>query len=326
MADAAKRASALMSHADEVRAGAQTALDVLPPASPSERLRDAAIVAGVADVLEDAFAARREWAARRSAEVARTTLIGLGSEMTEIAVLLADSANADGPAAVAVTSDGRFRIGPPQQPTYDWDEDFSYDSESATFDDFLSSEKWKTKLAGARLLRPDLADATDAYAHYWSNTGNSWRFDYEKAYRDDSGVRADVDQQIAYARQAADELINNGNSSFSLTGESSVTTHYPTTENWQKAIGGHQQWSSGDVNVIGSTATMTVTVHADDHYNFNRGQADIASNAPDDENGRFTEIGWARPFDSSGSVTRTVTWTVGDPSTVNVSEPPNEGR
>ncbi len=297
-----------------------------PVSDPPDALRDAAASAGLDSVLADAFAMRREWAAKHSAQDASAQLTTLGSQMSEVAAIFADSPDGDGSAAGTVTSDGRFRIGPPQQPSYTWDEDFIYGSESADFDDFLSSEKWKTKLAGARLLRPDLSDATEAYSHYWSNTGDDWQFDYEKAYLDDSGVRADVDQQIAAARQAAEELIGSGNSSFSFTGQPSVTAHYPTTENWQKAIGGHQQWPSGDVVVNGNTATMTVTVHADDHYNFNRGQADIASDAPDDENGRFTEIGWAKPFDSSGSVTRTVTWTVGDPSTVTVSPSPNEGR
>ncbi|MDZ5146062.1 hypothetical protein [Microbacterium testaceum] len=323
---AAKRASGLLSEAEDVRSSALRALDLLPSATPPDALRDAAASAGLDSVLADAFAMRREWAAKHSAQDASAQLTTLGSQMSEVAAIFADSPDGDGSAAGTVTSDGRFRIGPPQQPSYTWDEDFIYGSESADFDDFLSSEKWKTKLAGARLLRPDLSDATEAYSHYWSNTGDDWQFDYEKAYLDDSGVRADVDQQIAAARQAAEELIGSGNSSFSFTGQPSVTAHYPTTENWQKAIGGHQQWPSGDVVVNGNTATMTVTVHADDHYNFNRGQADIASDAPDDENGRFTEIGWAKPFDSSGSVTRTVTWTVGDPSTVTVSPSPNEGR
>lgn len=63
----------------------------------------------------------------------------------------------------------------------------------------------------------------------------------------------------------------------------------------------------------GDTITMTVTVHAEDHYNFNPGQSDIASQTPDSENGRFTTVGLAKPFDSHGTYTRTVTWKVGQP-------------
>ena len=73
--------------------------------------------------------------------------------------------------------------------------------------------------------------------------------------------------------------------------------------------------------VSGDTVSVTVTVHAEDDDSFNRGQADIASAAPDDENGRFTEIGWAKPFPTSGSLTRTVTWPLGDPASAVTSVP-----
>lgn len=80
----------------------------------------------------------------------------------------------------------------------------------------------------------------------------------------------------------------------------------------------------------GSAVTMEVVVHAEDHYNFNRDQSDIATGASDDENGRFTGLGWARPFDSSGAVTRTVTWELGEaapPQTTESGDPQrNPGR
>ncbi len=67
--------------------------------------------------------------------------------------------------------------------------------------------------------------------------------------------------------------------------------------------------------VDGDRVEMTVTVHGEDYYNFNRGQSDIATDLKDDENGRFTELGWAKPFPSSGTVVRTITWTLGDVAT-----------
>lgn len=108
-----------------------------------------------------------------------------------------------------------------------------------------------------------------------------------------------------------------------MTGDASASSAYPVTENWQKTIGGYQQWSSADVKVDGDQVTTEIVVHAEDHYNVNRGQADIASGAPDDANGRFTELGWAKPFDSSGSVRRTVTWTLGAPESALVSGAPS---
>lgn len=181
-------------------------------------------------------------------------------------------------------------------------------------------------MAGARFLRWDLDDALDAYGHYWSNTGDTFEIDYEEAYGEDEGIRANVDEEIARAQAGAETLINSGNAEFSMSGDAFPTSAYPVTENWQKTVGGYQQWSSADVTVDGTTVTMTVTVHAEDYYNFNRGQADIASGAPDDENGRFTEIGWAKPFETTGTITRTVTWELGSPDQATVVKPESDSR
>jgi uncharacterized protein YukE len=212
------------------------------------------------------------------------------------------------------TGDGHYRIGPPDRPQIQWDEDFVYDSKEPGFGDELSKAKWLAQLRGAQLLG-HLPDGTAMYEHYWKNTGEPKEFDYEKAYREDSGVRNGVDTEIARAARGAEELIRNGNTEFSITGKASAVPDqfYPTTENWQKAIGGYQTWSHANVRVEGNTVTMEITVEGEDHYNFNRGQADIGSGASDDENGRFTEVGWAKPFDVHGQLTRTVTWELGDP-------------
>lgn len=215
-------------------------------------------------------------------------------------------------------------IGPPTKPHIEWDEDFEYGSAEPSPEDHDAWKAWgyKEKLAH---LHPGLQDAADFYSHYRDNTGLPKEFDYEEAYSDDDNVRQLVDNEIARTQQGVDQLIASGASGeFSVTGDAHATSAdnlYPNTENWQKTIGAYQQWSSGDVKVVGDQATMTVTVHAEDYYNFNSGDEDIASGAPDDDNGRFTELGWAKPFESHGQVTRVVTWTVGDPSSVKVAEP-----
>ncbi|WP_234816670.1 MULTISPECIES: hypothetical protein [Mycolicibacterium] len=208
-----------------------------------------------------------------------------------------------------------FVIAPPTKPKLEWDEGFEYGSAKPTWQDYVKRMEWLAKLAGGRMIRSDLDDATQMYRHYWDNNGEPIEFDYEEAYQEDPGIRKNVDGQIARAQQGAEELIRAGNTSFSMTGDPVPSEAYPTTENWQKAIGGYQQWSSADVQVEGNKVTMTVTVHAEDHYNFNRGQADIATGAADNENGRFTELGWAKPFDSHGEITRTITWELGSAPT-----------
>jgi len=126
-------------------------------------------------------------------------------------------------------------------------------------------------------------------------------------------VRNNVDGEIARTAAAVDRMAAGGATSFSVTGPAHASSQYPTTENWQKTLGAYQQWSSADVSVKGNQVTMTIKVHAEDHYNFNRGQSDIASGAPDNATGRFTELGWAKPFDTHGEITRTITWTLGQP-------------
>jgi len=206
-----------------------------------------------------------------------------------------------------------YQVGQPQRPSFHWDEDFAYNTASAGAGDYVAAAEWQAKLAGAQVLRPDLADATAAYAHYWGNTGSPLQVNYAKAYRDDSAVRSNVDSEIARTAAAVDRMAAGGATTFSVTGPAHAAGQYPVTENWQKTIGAYQQWSSADVKVEGNQVTMTVTVHAEDHYNFNRGQSDIASGAPDNANGRFTELGWAKPFDTHGEITRTITWTLGSP-------------
>ena len=104
-----------------------------------------------------------------------------------------------------------------------------------------------------------------------------------------------------------------------MAGQTDVTLYSPmhavgnpATENWQRTIGGHTMYTDTDVKVEGDTVTATVTVYARDKWNFDRGKADKGSGTPDAVNGRFEELGWGKSFHSSGSLTRTYTWKVGE--------------
>ncbi len=206
-----------------------------------------------------------------------------------------------------------YDFGDPTRPDIEWDEGFVYDSKEAGWRDHLAKAEWMAKLHGGRLIATDLDDATAMYAHYWDNDGEPIRFDYEEGYREDANIRRSVEVEVGRTAAAVDAMVRAGNTDFRVTGDPHPNAAYPETENWQKTIGGYQQWSTADVSVENGMVTMEVTVHAEDYYNFNPHQSDIATGAGDDENGRFTEIGWARPFPSSGDLTRTVTWPVGDP-------------
>jgi hypothetical protein len=220
----------------------------------------------------------------------------------------------------------RYHVGPPERPKFHWDDDFPFESKMGdeTFDDRIQWMKWESMMRGAQLTRPDLDDSVALYEHYRDASGTAATIDYEEGYKEDPAIRSNVDTSVQEAQFAARRLIENGNSNFSFTGPDSPIPDggYPETENWQKTLGGYRQWSHGDVTVDESGhVRMVVTVNAEDHYNFNASQKDIASGAPDDANGRFSELGWAQGFDVSGTVTRVVEWDVENPSQMKVSEP-----
>jgi hypothetical protein len=108
---------------------------------------------------------------------------------------------------------------------------------------------------------------------------------------------------------------------------------YPGTENWQKALGAHVIWIEASVTVTvtrlrdagseplpggvpdpgtGSSTesgppTFTrhfhveMTIHEEDMYNFNPGNADIATGTPDSANGRFEITGLGHEYMNRGT-------------------------
>lgn len=219
-----------------------------------------------------------------------------------------------------VDTEGKYQIGPPTQPHLEFDDDFPYDPNATpTAEDYAKLAKWKAILRGAQVLRPDLDDATELYAHYLEGTGTPMTVDYEEAYREDPAIRRTVDKEIELAKQEAERLIREtGQTAFQMTGDPR-SSEYPVTENWQKALGSHAVYGTADVVVNGDKVTMKIKIHAEDMYNFNKGAADIATGAPDDENGRFSTLGWAKGFRTHGVVERTVTWTLGEASDAGVT-------
>ena len=124
------------------------------------------------------------------------------------------------------------------------------------------------------------------------------------------------------------------------TGTMSVTSGdarypYPATENWQKAIGAHTIWIEATVTVtvtrlgdppgerpagspeegemsssesgppsFSRSFDVEMTIHAEDMYNFNPGDADIATGTPDSANGRFEITGLGHEYLNRGTFTQ----------------------
>ena len=223
---------------------------------------------------------------------------------------------------------GSYSIGECQEPTLPEDNDFPYNSKDGdeTLDDYLSWYKWGVYQVGAHVVRWDLSDATEAYRRYRDGSGEDLEVDYEKAYEEDSAIKQAIDAEIASAKSAAERLWDGKVKSFNMYG-SAERIGNPATENWQKTIGQHTIYGCADVEVVcGSVPKfiMSITIHERDKYNFNRDAEDIATGEPDNDNGRFEELGWAKSFNTTGSVSRIISWKKGDATSSELNE--NNGR
>lgn len=234
-----------------------------------------------------------------------------------------------------ITKSGRYTLGTAKRPDIKHDNGFldSYPRREPTSADHIAYAYWVAKLRAAeaacqeqekitldRCGEEKLIDATKMYRHFLFGGGSDVHYDYNKYLDNDaSGKKSKINIIKDFKENA--EIIGLDRTSFSVTSEayalgSSNTFPYPTTENWQKAIGGHSVWVSGDVEInINNNGKVTyhakVTFHAEDMYNFNPGAKDIKTGTPDDANGRFETSGLAHQFMTYGTATFQLEWVDG---------------
>ena len=201
-----------------------------------------------------------------------------------------------------------YKLGWHGEPRVNFDNDFPYDSNAkATLGDYWNWIKWKAMLSGARLIGY-LEDGTIMYQHYREGTGSPMNVDYVKAYREDSGIATSVKNAVREAQREAERLAKAGGREFKMSSNAETADRYPTTKNWQKTIGGHSLWGEAQVYNCKDQFSMQITINAIDRYNFNKNAFDIATGAPDNENGRFEVLGWAKSFTVRGSILVQVDW------------------
>ncbi len=232
----------------------------------------------------------------------------------------------------------RYRLGAPTRPSsIVWDNGFldKFPPRKPTAGDYVALAKWQSKLEVAEALRPDLEEACKAYRHFVFGGGRPRTFSYESYVMNDrSGVTTLANAMLDI--QDGAEIIWESDKSvkqFSMTGDqipcgSTKLFPYPETENWQKAIGGHIIWLSGDVKIIEKTGQtwfrLGMVLHAEDRYNFNPGAKDIMTGIPDSDNGIFEITGLAKQYTQTAELRRIIEWqygTLGTGSTSTASIP-----
>lgn len=222
-----------------------------------------------------------------------------------------------------VSTSGRYRIGPSERPPIKHDNGFldKFNTEPPTFADRAQLAWWITQLEGAEAFRPDLADATAAYRHFLTGSGADRSINYERYIESDKSgevtlkrILADFVRHTTIIGKNRDHFFVTS-SQYALGGGSEFP--YPQTENWQKAIGAHFAWVSGEVHIATNSSnyldefSAIVEIHIEDMYNFNPGAADIATGIPDSANGRFEVTGLAKQYRNLAKITRNIGWTEG---------------
>ncbi|WP_180982613.1 OmpA family protein [Methylocella silvestris] len=235
-----------------------------------------------------------------------------------------------------------FASGQPRRPSIKHDHGFLDDGkgnidpskrQSPTDTDRARKDVWKFLLGLTIQNKPELKDATDAYKHFLvDNNGTQLTVRYEGFVKDDAngktvlksaiddtrtGVLDIFDSQFPKPLTSAARTLLQVTSSAVTVGRATPDFRYPypADENWQKAIGGHALWISADAIIDSApgklrTVAITMTLHAEDMYNFNPDGADIATNTRDAENGRFEIVGLGTEFLQIGTAQRTITFTI----------------
>jgi hypothetical protein len=223
------------------------------------------------------------------------------------------------------------------------------------YNDQLSQVRWAQRIDGFNIPFRDeddtarrLSDGIEAYRHFLEGKGADRTFSYDKFVNDDASGQTVLKNAIADTQRGAEDLYNQmiakdpslagqpitfNITSGAITVGGSDAYPYPATENWQKAIGGHPIWNSATVTVTPPTEaggrpqfSMKYTLHAEDRYNFNPGQADIATGAPDATRGKLEQTGLAHQYTQYATLNRDVSWTQGDIAGTTKTKNPNEGR
>lgn len=220
-----------------------------------------------------------------------------------------------------------FRVGVQPRPKFSYDKGFldaipslGYEAHprSPGFVDYAKYSWWGLKLNGSMALRWDLGNANRAYEHFRNGKGKDYFFDLPDYFDEDASGKITLETVKNIAKASAAKFLTTSgiikmtSVGFSAGSLTDARFPYPATEDWQKAIGAFNFWVIADVSAIDKDGvvsyTMKLTVYAEDKYNFNPGQQDIATGIPDSDNGNFELTGLAQEFMQHGAYTETIKW------------------
>jgi hypothetical protein len=263
-------------------------------------------------------------------------------------ILLKDNGKCAQDASMAfVSCSGPYRLGKAERPDIKHDNGFldKFPPREPTAADRIQLAKWVTVLEGSEavcnaqtgsMVAPcggDLVDANAAYRHFLFGKGADRTIDYERFIEGDPTGKHLLEKLIADFKKNS-SAIGKDRMTFSVTsqpyfiGGQDGFVGYPETANWQKAIGAHVVWVSGDVtaqiNKQGEIEfSSKMVVHMEDKYNFNPGSADVQTGIADAENGQLELSGLAHQYMNYGEISRIIVWLANSQATQTVRGAPS---
>lgn len=230
---------------------------------------------------------------------------------------------------------GNYTVGPPVRPSNIVHDngflDGHHSARQPTRIDYVRLNAWRGLLEVAEAAQGvpgvphnHLPDALAAYRHFLNGNGIPRNFSYERYVSEDPSGRTTLANALTEAQEAAQTVYQgnfagNNRVHFQITGSGlgagsgrTPWFPYPSTENWQKAIGAYWLWISGEVDVTVVSGrpqyTMAVTIHIEDRYNFNPGAQDINTSIPDQQNGELELSGLGRQYMNYSTLVRNLNW------------------
>lgn len=147
-----------------------------------------------------------------------------------------------------------------------------------------------------------------AFYRYFLSSKNIgiYLYDYTKAYKEDLFIKSAVNKIIKQLKKYAKILKEHNDEWYTIS--TSLVLVKTISINWMLALGGH--WIGAVADVIYNSKqrkyTMEYWIIAIDRYNFDKNKSFFG--IPDEWNGRFVELGWAKFFTSIGIMGGTKTW------------------
>ena len=243
---------------------------------------------------------------------------------------------------------GKYTIGKNPPSPYDYNETFSEQPDTAVHQKTVSFLTKGAFWVAAKALQYDLPDATSAYLHYQEGDGADRSFSYDKYVNDDISGEVTLKNLIYDTQGGAENLyqqiitqspeLANQEVTFNITSDMIAPAAvkedgdnldekfpYPSTENWQKALGSHAGWVEATISVTPRpdeqppVYKVNFNLHAEDRYDFNKGQRDIRSFALDNWNGNLETDGLAKGYMNRAALNREIIWTEGNKENPSVS-------